>query len=202
MADIDRTALSGRRIPDRIRILVAAAAAALVGLSALGCGHGDGRSADPTPRITVTSAVATLPHDMPADFGFALAYGIEARNEIDTFAGTFTKDMIEDPPVTTELRLSPDELGLIYRRMAEIKIEDYPVDFRPADTGQGFGAMYDSYRLTMRAGGREYEILWDDQNSSTAQEATALRQLFQDIRRMIEARDEYKKLPPARGGYI
>ena len=145
---------------------------------------------------------AGLPETMPADFGFVLAFGVAARNVLDTFAGTFTKDMIVDPPVTTELRLSPEELARLYRRMAEIKIEAYPRDFRPADTGEGFGSPYSSYRLRLRADGRELAISWEDLNSSSAPEATGLRQLFQDIRLMIEARDEYKRLPAARGGYM
>ena len=155
-----------------------------------------------TPVSDFGPGRAGLPETMPADFGFVLAFGFGARNVLDTFAGTFTKDLIEDPPATTELRLSPEELARLYRRMAEIKIEDYPRDFRPPYTGEGYGSGYSTYRLRLRADGRELAISWEDMNSSTAPEATALRQLFRDIRLMIEAREEYKKLPPAKGGYI
>ena len=50
---------------------------------------------------------------------------------LDTIAGTFTKDMIVDPSITTDLRLSPAELESIRERMVAIGIEDHPADYQP-----------------------------------------------------------------------
>jgi hypothetical protein len=82
---------------------------------------------------------ASLPEDMPGDFGFVLAYGVTARNVLDTFAGTFTKDLVVDPSVTTDLGFSSGELERLYRRMVEIDIVDYPRDFRPDSDPTGTG---------------------------------------------------------------
>jgi hypothetical protein len=51
-----------------------------------------------------------LPAVQPADFGFVAAYGVGVRNQIDTFQGTFTKDIISQtkPNPTVELRLTPE----------------------------------------------------------------------------------------------
>ena len=88
----------------------------------------------PTP----TGLTTTPAHETPGDFGFVLRYGyggFSRKNVLDTFAGTFTKDMIVDPSITTELRLSPEDLADIYRRMVEIDIWDYPAVFRPPGNG-------------------------------------------------------------------
>ena len=149
-----------------------------------------------------TPGQPALPEEMPEDFSFILRYGLEgARNVLDTVAGTFTKDMIQAPDVTTDLRLSPEELRLIYGWMKEAGIQNYVGDFRPGGQ-QGGGTPSPMYRLELTVDGREREIEWDDTYGSLAPEAKALRELLQSIAQLIERREEYKKLPPAVGGYM
>jgi hypothetical protein len=59
---------------------------------------------DGIPRPIVDGST-TLPEQMPADFGLVAAYGVWARNVIDTFAHTFAKDLgpSEEKPLTAEL---------------------------------------------------------------------------------------------------
>ena len=46
-----------------------------------------------------------------SDFNFIFKYGVSGRNTLDTFKGTYTKDMVLDPAITIELTLSPGRDG-------------------------------------------------------------------------------------------
>lgn len=52
-----------------------------------------------------------------------------AKNELNTFNGNYTKDMVVDPPVTVNLTLSEKEMNTIHDKMAEINFFDYPDEF-------------------------------------------------------------------------
>ena len=167
-------------------------------------------AAEPDPTDFGTGRPG-LPDQMPADFGFILFFGplMPSRNVLDTFSGTFSKDMVVDSNITADLRLSPQQLEEVYRRMVDIGIEDYPRVFKPdPDPPENSGSVqYDdpfstSYLLRLRAGGRELMVEWEDHSQpSHSPEATALRTLLDDMARMIESREEYKQLPPANGAY-
>ena len=75
---------------------------------------------------------------MPADFDFVLRYGVGVKNVLDTAAGTFTKDMVTQPAVTTDLSLTSDELKQVYEWLREIDFWEYPEDLN--SSGQGTGS--------------------------------------------------------------
>ncbi len=52
-------------------------------------------------------------------------------NELDTFKGIFTKDMVNKDPVTTKLDLTQEEMDTIHRMMVEIDFFSYPTAFHP-----------------------------------------------------------------------
>ena len=41
----------------------------------------------------------------PDDFNFIFMYGVGGKNEIDTFKGTYTKDMVTEPSITIDFKL-------------------------------------------------------------------------------------------------
>ena len=67
----------------------------------------------------------------PAQSGFNLIfrYGVGARNELNTFKGTYTRDMVQDPSITIPLSLTKDDLDKIYQKMVEIDFFSYPDEF-------------------------------------------------------------------------
>jgi hypothetical protein len=145
-----------------------------------------------------------LPEEMPADFGLILAYGVTARNVLDTFGGSFTKDLIssETPTAGTTFSFTDAQLREIYGLLRGVDITGYPVQFLPADDDQYWVTPSQTYYLRLRAGGRTSEIRWDDQNESRVKEAADLRRVIRRIQEMIEVTHEYKALPRARGGYL
>ena len=142
---------------------------------------------------------STLPDTRPADFNFVLNYGVLAKNQIDTYQGTYTKDLILDGTATTALALSDQEMAEIYAKMRAIDIMSYPDVFKPASDIHMMP--FQSYSLTITANGANKSITWDDESNSNSPQATRLRELFTRIHEIVITKDAYKNLPEASGGY-
>jgi len=46
------------------------------------------------------------------------------RNELNTFNQTYTRDMVIDPPLTVEFKLTDSELAAISRKIDELRLFD------------------------------------------------------------------------------
>lgn len=160
-----------------------------------------------TTSITIsppyTVPVPVFPAEVPSDFGFRAAYGVTAKNAMDTFAGTFTKDLVLNGQATTDLRLTAEEMQSLYRDLVEMQSrwQLFTTPFSLEDTGM-FVTPSIVYRLEWSVGDfSAIPIVWDDSILSSDPKAVDLRDWFDKLRRMIEARPEYEALPPAKGGY-
>ncbi|WP_078544863.1 hypothetical protein [Litchfieldia alkalitelluris] len=76
-------------------------------------------SPEPTNSIDLMDVEneVLMPDEMPGDFNFSLKYGVGALNEINTFKNSYTKDLVEDGTITTDLTFSKNELRNIYSEM-------------------------------------------------------------------------------------
>ena len=140
-----------------------------------------------------------LPDVKPQDFNFVFSYGVNSKNGLNTIKGQYTKDMVIDPAVTTKLILSDEEMNSIYSDMKKINILNYPEDYNPKSNMMR--TPFETYSLKIIFDGGEKNISWKDENVSKTKEAVQLRELFLKIQGIIIGKDEYKKLPPANGGY-
>jgi hypothetical protein len=139
-----------------------------------------------------------------SDFNLIFKYGVTARNELNTFNGTYTKDLILDPPVTTELRLSEEEMDRIYQKMVEIDFFNYPDEFSVTPTPGERGFIiepYERYYFKVECDSKVKELRWKDILKNSDEKAAKLRELISLIKGIIESREEYKKLPAPSGGY-
>ena len=140
-----------------------------------------------------------------SDFGLIFRYGVMARNELNTFKGTYTKDMVSDPSITVNLSLSQEELDSIYQKMVEINFFDYPDEFSVSvPAGESFGIVtpYNSYYLKVKYDSKIKELWWEDEIKNENTKADQLRELIKLIRDIIESKEEYQKLPEPTSGYM
>lgn len=139
------------------------------------------------------------------DFNLIFKYGVGAKNELNTFKGTYTRDMILDPSITVKLSLSEEELDSIYQKMVEIDFFEYPDRFSVPIPPDGMVIMvtpYSSYYFKVKYDFKIKELWWEDEIKNENIEADKLRELIKLIRDIIESKEEYKQLPPPRGGYL
>lgn len=155
------------------------------------------------PEPPSTTSGLDLPAVQPVDFGFVAVYGPYGRNVIDTFAGTFTKDIVSQtkPNPTAELRLTAEEITVLYEDLRAMHILDFPADLDPGNTSVT-ASTPTTYRLELRADGLEKTIVWGHGDFPETPQARALHAWFEKLRRMIESKPEYQRIPPLEGGYM
>jgi hypothetical protein len=194
-------------MPDHMpKLFTVLALIAIPALLATSCGQG-------APADSTTSALYSPPADsataavypVPVDFSFVASYGVGAKNVLDTAAGTFTKDMIMAPSVTTQLRLTQAEIDDLYADLARMKLFEYPAFYQPDAVDPGptmFVTPHMTYRLEIHMGDQKVlDLVWDDTSLSAKPAAIALRDWFTKLQQLIESKPAWKALPPAEGGY-
>src|SRR5690625_3700765 len=72
--------------------------------------------------LSLLGACSNFPEEIPEDFDFILNYGFEARDIINTYENTYTKNMISSDDKTVEMILSDVEMQTIYEKMKEADI--------------------------------------------------------------------------------
>ncbi|HAW50477.1 TPA: hypothetical protein DCX16_05980 [bacterium] len=149
----------------------------------------------------------TMPPTTPSEseINLIFKYGVRAKNELNTFKGTYTKDMTVDPPITVNLSLSKEELHKILQKMIEIDFFNYPNKFSvfvPPGEVVGIVTPHSSYYFKVEYDSKIKEMWWEDNITNEDAKAEKLRELINLIINIIESKEEYNKLPEPRGVYL
>lgn len=145
-----------------------------------------------------------------SDFDLIFKYGVarpghDPKNVLDTVRGTYTRDMVSDPPITVKLRLTEDELGMIHQKMIEIDFFNYPPVFCihvPPGEPYGMSTPFTSYSFKVLSHGDVVkELWWGDAIDYEDEKAENLRELIRLIQEIIESKPEYQSLPKPHGAY-
>jgi hypothetical protein len=132
----------------------------------------------------------------PADFNLVFKYGVGAKNELDTFSQTYTKDMVMDPPITIKLKLTGQELADIYRKINSLKL----FDKKEEPVGENvFVTPCRSYYLKTQVGSVQKDLSWDDCHGKISDN---LQRFANYVIPIIESKEEYKGLPTPKGLYL
>lgn len=140
-----------------------------------------------------------MPETMPGDFAFDLRFGITSRNEINTLKGTFTKDLVTAGTVTTKLTFTKEELQAIYNKMKEINIVAPKKTVPIFKAGERTPFSEDFWEITLN--GKQVTLYVTDKYIKRTRDAQDLIELREYIFTLVQQKEEYKKLPPASGGY-
>ena len=163
--------------------------------------------------IASSALVATLlglmgcgnPTPGESNFNLIFKYGVSAKNILDTFEGTYTKDMVMDPSITVNISLSEEELDRIYKKMVKIDFFSYPEKFKVSPSlGEivGIVTLYSRYYFRVEYDSQIKELSWDDELIYKDEKADRLREVIKLIRDIIESKEEYKELPEPTSGYL
>lgn len=153
-------------------------------------------------RLRDGAGTTSLPTTLPDDFGFIAGFSVHGKDVLDTFAGTFQKDMGLPPGTTahTSLSLTPAQLEEVYAELVALDILSYPTDYAPK--AELWASTSEFYYLRFRVDGVEKEVRWEEGTLSEEPRAVALRAWFDKLRDLVYQTPEYKALPPIRGGYV
>ncbi|WP_342573012.1 hypothetical protein MHH37_11230 [Solibacillus sp. FSL K6-1781] len=148
------------------------------------------------------STTKNIPEDMPDDFNFSIQFGVQKKNEINTFDGTVTKDLIADGTATTELILTEEEMQNVFKKMKEINIAETK-EFTPRSLfgtvcmKQPYGE--DEWKVTIN--GETITHLISGEYCEPTNDAKQLIELRNYVFNLIKSKSEYKSLPESLGGY-
>lgn len=159
----------------------------LVVLFIFGCDRGDPVSAERVPP-RVEQAVKVY-----CKYGF--------RDEVDTFNGTYTKDLVVDGTITVPFLFSAPEQDSILLALAQADFFTMPDTLHPIP---GLLIFPDAGPQILRV---EYQgaiksVVWFYLLDQTDPRNQAAIHLFQRIQQIVESTEVYSQLPPAVGGYI
>jgi len=149
------------------------------------------------------SATQDMPTDMPSDFEFSIKFGVQKKNEINTFEGKVTKDLISDGTATIKLTLTEEEMEDIYEKMKEINIAETK-EFEPEPVN-GTVCTKEPYEED------EWEIILNGEMITQSlsgkyceptKDAIQLIELRNFVFNIIKSKDEYKALPDSQGAYL
>ncbi len=126
-------------------------------------------------------------------------FGVTERNELNTFQGTFTKDLCIDGTVTTRLILSHEELRQIQQKLVETDFFNLPEAFPINEQAPVPG--YSCY-LMVQNETTVKTVAWGSHSVIDAAMESKLDQLANFIANMILEKPECTRLPPPNGAYL
>ncbi len=140
-----------------------------------------------------------------SDFNLILKYGVGVKNELNTLKGTYTKDMVNRPSVSTRLCLTREELDVIHLKALEIDFYNFPRTMSAPPEGGVIGEQtpYSTYYLEIRDGITIKILKWSDRFTTTT-ESEKYDDIMELVRLIIEiilSHPEYQKLPEPTAGY-
>ena len=148
--------------------------------------------------LVVVGFVLFNPAGEPADFNLIFKYGVGAKNELNTFDQTYTKDMVLDPSITIEFNLTDSELAGIYQKINDLKLLENNEE--PTEGNMAvLRTPCSSYYLKVQINSTQKELFWDNCQGKISDR---FQQFTNYVIQIIESKEEYKKLPIPQGGYL
>lgn len=138
-----------------------------------------------------------MPEGMPNDFDFSVQFG--GKNEINTFENFVIKDLISEGTASTEIILTQEEMEKIYQKMREINILE-PKELIPENTSC-IQMPYGEDKWKIKLNGETQTLYWNGKYCETTDYAKQLIGIRNFILDIVKSKDEYKKLPEAKGAY-
>lgn len=138
-----------------------------------------------------------------SNFNFSLNFNTYGRDQIDTYNGTFTKDLVLDGTNTIDFKLPDDIKKEVFSLMTEIDIMSFP-EMLKVD-GMAVTPSCD-YKLTVTMNGKTKTIVWNEgfhpsMDVELPKENMDFLRLVKLISDYIYGTDAYKNMPKSNGGY-
>jgi hypothetical protein len=128
-----------------------------------------------------------------------LQYGF--ADELDTFRQTFQKDLVMDGTIRSPFWLTSGEQDAILQKAMEIGFFSFP-DSIQKEKGVHLSPDPSPDMLRIQYQGQDQTVVWFYPPDPNEVRVKPLLELQDLIVKIIQAKPEYKALPPANGGYL
>jgi hypothetical protein len=159
--------------------------------------------------ILLSILIVVSSHAASGNNGQFQMYFDSGGNILDTFHGTFTKNMYVDPPLTINVRLTKNELKRIHEKMDEIGFFNFPdklecsASSSPSDSKQ-FACDLSmqpatKYIFKVQTSSGIKQVTWSNGSYSTMDERVVkLQELIQLVLSILYSKKEIKSMPHPR----
>lgn len=191
----------------QIGILILAGIVLVIAL--VGGAYYVGRQTSPKPSPPPVTSQTPPPSPQIASCKFVFKFGYGAQEGVDTFNDQYTHDMVDDPDITIPLSLSTEDIERVCRKMQEIDFFSYPDNFTLSVSS--FTIPHKTYYLKVAYDSKVKELTWEDEQDYLGSlrekgykddKAEKLREVIETIYTILNSKEELKKLPKPRGGYL
>lgn len=162
----------------------------LIGLVMLAMSGCVDRGANPLPP----------PQQLPDPQEVRIDFQYGFRDTVDTFRGYLTKDLVLDGTVTIPFWLTTTEQQRILEALERYDFFELP-ETLAAVPGSALDPNPGPDFLRVRVDGRDKAVVWFYPLPDMDTAAASIESLAVAIRRIVEAKAEYQRLPSANGGY-
>ena len=122
-------------------------------------------------------------------------------DELNTFEGTFTKDLVEDGSITVEFWLPKEDQESIIELAQELSFNSLP-DTIPALPGVLITPNPSPDSLRIKFEDMDKTVVWSYPNDSENTDYKKVIELSEHIMSIVKESETYKLLPEARGGRV
>lgn len=131
-----------------------------------------------------------------------ILYQYDFQDEVDTFSGTLTKDLVLDGTATIPFWLTTSEQELIVSQAIRSGFFSLPDTLQKLDGSVSVSPDPSPDLLQIETNKQLKTVVWYYPLDTANHDTRAILQLTGTIRNVVESRHEYKRLPPRRGGYL
>lgn len=122
-------------------------------------------------------------------------------DELDTFNGTYQKDLIPGL-VKTRMWLTKNEQEIILNKLDDIRFFSLPdTVIIASEEGVALAPDFGVQRISVQYGSHNKTILWHEPTSPTSKVAPLIGDLSRLLLDLIHSKPEFKALPPTKGAY-
>lgn len=140
-----------------------------------------------------------MPEKIPSDFEFSVQFGIQSKNEINTFKNFVRKDLIVDGTARTEIFFTQEEMERIYQKMREINIMESK-ELIP-DKSSCMQTPYGEDKWRIQLNDEIITFHWSGEFCDRTEDAWDLIELRDYIFSIVKNKEAFVNLPDAVGGY-
>jgi hypothetical protein len=123
------------------------------------------------------------------------------RDQVDTFAGTLTKDLVQNGTVTVPFGFKEseqDSLLSAFKSADFFGLPDtlYPLSNVSISPDPGFQVLRVEFEGTTKS------LVWMEVLDASDPRTGRVHELWAKLRHLVQSTDTYRQLPPAAGGYL
>jgi hypothetical protein len=143
----------------------------------------------------------TEQHSKPDEQVVKVYFKYDFRDQVDTFNGFLTKDLVANGTVTVSFLFTTAQQDSILEALAQADFFGLPDTLHPIPN-VAIAPNPGPQILRVEYQGKLKSLVWFYLLDESDPRSAAVRHLWQTIWQVVESTDSYKLLPPAVGGYI